>query len=845
MTAGDGSLRDSWEALRRIEDACPWPGLRPIVDGARAGQLKGRDTDAIDIMYEIRDHRLTVLFGDSGVGKTSLLAVKVIPKLADEGFRVAWFREWREVSGDVEPYLDAQVAAQLSEGGFEELDDRYGRRFVLILDQFEEAIRHQPELSERVQAWVVEATERYDFRIVIALRSEYEHRLRNLKIAPYQRIDLYLGPIQQEHIGEIVDAGPAAISKDAVARVLELWTAAKGNEGWARVGLPHLQALLYALWGGVAEDGRTVIEAGDVVRFATGAESGGNPSFALSEEIAEHAFESSIRRAVALGLQHAKTSFDAIGDPYLIAGARSHVVRMARMLSSGGFKVDQDRWHLARQVLADEIRILEIDPDDAGRVFHQVAWSVDAEHQARHGHEPGADWLTMHRRDLVDAPRAARAPSYSGDDATYLLRSIPSGRDSNESTSGPVMDLPPAHALVEEFRRFFLALEWLDEAAIVRQSTVNPFRTIVFLTHDAIGRGLDEWAARNEADPERDLRVLTALLGRRIDWSVSVEGADPETPRLVANLRWRACHVKVEFRNVVFLNCDFRESVFQGCAFEGVQFVNCLLDGVTFRGCAIVGDVGDLTVGEEEAPSTGHPTFHTPAEPEARIISRYRESDMEPSGLRSELGPASPGAPADSDREISRRTGGLFLLGSRLSSLMFAGCQFGHGSAVGLLYSSGTSLEFAEQGAGSLYLRDVVLRGFSISPAYATAPAPDARLAVRIAKCLAGNIWVSEGVRGHLTIVDSVVWQVLHAGTSDDFTFSFDDELATGAAVNVRASKGFGLVNIGIEPPPGSGDQPDAWNLGGEGDRLRFLSRTTDYRGDADTIDEAVGLSGE
>lgn len=65
----------------------PWVGLRPF---GREDETRffGRGIETRSVAESWRRHRLTLLAGDSGVGKTSLLHAGVVPFLANEGVRV-------------------------------------------------------------------------------------------------------------------------------------------------------------------------------------------------------------------------------------------------------------------------------------------------------------------------------------------------------------------------------------------------------------------------------------------------------------------------------------------------------------------------------------------------------------------------------------------------------------------------------------------------------------------------------------------------------------------------------------------------------------------------------------
>ena len=69
----------------------PWLGLVPYLEADR-DRFYGREQDALDLLRSIRREVLTVLFGRSGTGKSSLLRAGVFPKLREENFLPVWIR---------------------------------------------------------------------------------------------------------------------------------------------------------------------------------------------------------------------------------------------------------------------------------------------------------------------------------------------------------------------------------------------------------------------------------------------------------------------------------------------------------------------------------------------------------------------------------------------------------------------------------------------------------------------------------------------------------------------------------------------------------------------------------
>lgn len=173
------------DARPEARPAEPFVGLRPYERSE--GQLfKGRDRDAQYLTNKVFASRLTLLYAPSGMGKSSLLRVRVLPALEAEGCRIAYHDAW---SGD-EP--EAHLAATLRRlaladrlpdvlGDSAPLIDRVrllsadGRTLVLVLDQFEEFLRnHAGRLDPlRAELATLARVPDLDLRIVLALREEF------------------------------------------------------------------------------------------------------------------------------------------------------------------------------------------------------------------------------------------------------------------------------------------------------------------------------------------------------------------------------------------------------------------------------------------------------------------------------------------------------------------------------------------------------------------------------------------------------------------------------------------------------------------------------------------------
>jgi CHASE2 domain-containing sensor protein len=133
----------------------PYPGLVAFGDGdADAERFFGRAAMRDLVIANLRSARITVLYGPSGVGKTSLLRAGVVHRLreAERPAPVVVLDDW---GGDPAAALTAGVVAAAFDGegapadaalpaALARLHEREAGAVLVILDQFEEHLRMAP-----------------------------------------------------------------------------------------------------------------------------------------------------------------------------------------------------------------------------------------------------------------------------------------------------------------------------------------------------------------------------------------------------------------------------------------------------------------------------------------------------------------------------------------------------------------------------------------------------------------------------------------------------------------------------------------------------------------------------
>jgi hypothetical protein len=222
------------EAASTVDASNPWLGLVSFTEETRA-YFFGRDEEVAELARRVQRKLLTLLFGQSGLGKTSILRAGLVPRLRGQGYcpiyvRIAYGREAPEPAEQIKQAIlqSAQRSGHWTQAGVaapeeslweflhhrdDVLRDASGATLIplLIFDQFEEiftlaqsdefgrarAARFVAELADLVEnrppkafeARLEEddsAAERFDFarsdyRVLIALREDYLAPLEGLK----------------------------------------------------------------------------------------------------------------------------------------------------------------------------------------------------------------------------------------------------------------------------------------------------------------------------------------------------------------------------------------------------------------------------------------------------------------------------------------------------------------------------------------------------------------------------------------------------------------------------------------------------------------------------------------
>ena len=176
----------------------PWPGLASFTEDSRAFFF-GREKETEELVRLVRRQTLTVLFGQSGLGKSSLLQAGAFPQLREADFLPLYLRldhapESPPLTEQVKSALTAAFASARADApefrASETLWEYFHRKDidiwsaknrlltpVLAFDQFEEIFtlgRADEARRERGRAFLAELADLVENRPPAALRAKFD-----------------------------------------------------------------------------------------------------------------------------------------------------------------------------------------------------------------------------------------------------------------------------------------------------------------------------------------------------------------------------------------------------------------------------------------------------------------------------------------------------------------------------------------------------------------------------------------------------------------------------------------------------------------------------------------------
>ena len=428
----------------------PFKGLAPFQDSELDALLFfGREREREVIVANLLASRLTVLYGASGVGKTSLLRAAVTPalrRIPDAGvvFYSSWAGDPRRGLGEA---IDSAVGIESSGSLTERLaaaSQAVGGDVYVILDQFEEYFLYheRDEFADELAAAIREPGLRANFLLglredALAKLDAFKGRIPNL-FANYLRLDhldreggraAILGPIERynELTGETVEVEPElvdAVLDQVAAGEVDVGRSGRGGveKDEDRIEAPYLQLVLERLWQVERERGSSVL------RLATLRELGGAESIVRAHlERALGSLQPAEQDVAATMFDHLVTpsgskiahrprdlaQYAEVGEsevmPVLDALGRERIVRAVDGAGGG------ERYEIFHDVLADGVlawrarRVIERDREEAHRRQRRLVAVAAAALVALGAMTAVAVYALTERSHARSAARLARA----------------------------------------------------------------------------------------------------------------------------------------------------------------------------------------------------------------------------------------------------------------------------------------------------------------------------------------------------------------------------------------------------------------------------------------------------
>jgi tetratricopeptide (TPR) repeat protein len=259
-----------------VDERNPWLGLASFTEETRA-YFYGREEEVAELARRVQRKLLTVLFGQSGLGKTSILRAGLVPRLRAQGYcpvyvRVDYGREAPEPTEQIKLAITrtARRAGEWTQVGVaaegeslweylhhrdDVLRDESGNALIplLIFDQFEEiftlaqsddfgrarAARFIADLADLVENRAPKAFEakldaddslaerfdfaRSDYRVLLSLREDYLAPLEGLKAAmpSITQNRLRLAPMTgTQALTAVMRPGKGLVSEEVAAAIV-------------------------------------------------------------------------------------------------------------------------------------------------------------------------------------------------------------------------------------------------------------------------------------------------------------------------------------------------------------------------------------------------------------------------------------------------------------------------------------------------------------------------------------------------------------------------------------------------------------------------------------------------
>jgi hypothetical protein len=269
-------------ASRQLDPDNPWPGLDSFEETA-SDFFHGREAEGEELVRRVNEAPVTVLFGKSGLGKTSLLRAGLFPRLRQRHFLPVYVRlaisssapalidQVRDVLRDTMareridalPMIDGESLWEYLHRAQLELWDpqNYQQTPVFVFDQFEEVFTLGTSVAAAVQSFRVDfgdlaenriplqltnalevddgAVPRLDLRrmpykVVVSLREDFLPDLEGWRrvIPSLGRVRFRLLPMRRDQaLAAVYDTAPHLMDRDLASQIVRFVAAEQSSGG--------------------------------------------------------------------------------------------------------------------------------------------------------------------------------------------------------------------------------------------------------------------------------------------------------------------------------------------------------------------------------------------------------------------------------------------------------------------------------------------------------------------------------------------------------------------------------------------------------------------------------------
>ena len=295
------SLQESRSVLR-LSPESPWPGLQSF-DESSSAFFFGRQTETDTLFRLMRRQTLTVFYGRSGLGKTSLLQAGLFPRLRDASHLPVLIRvdygakaqpvisqikraigeALREKEIDARPPAEEESLWEYFHASGVDFWDKQNRLVTLVLafDQFEERFtlgRHSVEADSEAEVFLTEISQLvenrppqrlqtkfeadpdtvagFDFdkqacKVILSLREDFLPELENLRArfpTILENSFRLQGMTEQEAMDVILQPGSSLVGKEVASEIVAFVAGGeKARQSFCTVEPVLLSVVLYEL----------------------------------------------------------------------------------------------------------------------------------------------------------------------------------------------------------------------------------------------------------------------------------------------------------------------------------------------------------------------------------------------------------------------------------------------------------------------------------------------------------------------------------------------------------------------------------------------------------------------